>query len=95
MNVTKNNIIISVLSLMVIIYAYNDYIKPIIISIKNGKSIKSTITEAFTSQENFLSNYSTLSSKSDTLSDSSSICNNINNKGLRVIKASPSPSPRR
>ena len=69
MNITKNNIIISVLSLMVIIYAYNDYIKPIIISIRNGKSIKSTITEAFTSQENFLSNYSTLSSSATNTVD--------------------------
>ena len=60
MNITKNNIIISVLSIMVIIYAYNDYIKPIIIKIINGKSIQATILEAFTSQENFISEYSSL-----------------------------------
>ena len=54
MNITKNNILIAVLSIMVIIYAYNDYIKPIIINIMSGKSIQSTITEAFTSQEHFI-----------------------------------------
>jgi len=35
---------------MILTYAYNDYIKPILINIMNGKSIKTTMTEAFTSQ---------------------------------------------
>jgi hypothetical protein len=49
-NLTKNNIIILILSFMLIMYAYNDYIKPMILNLINGKSIKSSNTEAFTSQ---------------------------------------------
>ena len=49
-NLTKNNIIIFILSFMLIMYTYNDYIKPMILNLINGKSINSSITEAFTSQ---------------------------------------------
>ena len=49
-NITINNILIIILSLFVFFYSYNDYIKPIVINIINGKSLQSTITEAFTSQ---------------------------------------------
>ena len=55
-----NNIIIVFLSLLVIFYSYNDYIKPLIINIINGKSLQSTITDAFT-KEHFTSQYSSLS----------------------------------
>jgi len=50
MQITTNNIILLILSFMILTYAYNDYIKPILINIMNGKSIKTTMTEAFTSQ---------------------------------------------
>ena len=50
MQITTNNIILFILSFMILTYAYNDYIKPILINIINGKSIKTTMTEAFTSQ---------------------------------------------
>ena len=50
MQITTNNIILLILSFMILTYAYNDYIKPILINIINGKSIKTTMTEAFTSQ---------------------------------------------
>ena len=50
MQFTTNNIILFILSFMILTYAYNDYIKPMITNIINGKSIKTTITEAFTSQ---------------------------------------------
>jgi len=50
MQITTNNIILFILSFMILTYAYNDYIKPILINIMNGKSIKTTMTEAFTSQ---------------------------------------------
>jgi hypothetical protein len=59
-NITTNNIILIILSLMLIIYAYTDYIKPIIINLMNGKSIQTTITETFLSQESFTSQYSSL-----------------------------------
>ena len=59
MNFTQNEIIIAVLSLMIIVYAYNDYIKPMIIGLINGKSIQTTITETFTNQEGMTSQYST------------------------------------
>ena len=58
--ITTNNIILVILSLMLIIYSYTDYIKPIIINLINGKSFYTSITEAFTSQENFTSQYSSL-----------------------------------
>ena len=47
-----NNIIIALLSLIIFFYSYNDYIKPIVLNIltNNGKSLHTTITEAFTSQ---------------------------------------------
>jgi hypothetical protein len=45
-----NNIIITLLSLIILFCCYNDYIKPIIINILHGKSLQSTNTEAFTSQ---------------------------------------------
>jgi len=50
MQITTNNIILFILSFMILTYSYNDYIKPILINIMNGKSIKTTMTEAFTSQ---------------------------------------------
>ena len=59
--ITTHNILLLILSLMVIIYAYNDYIKPIIINLMNGKSFYTSITEAFLTQENFTSQYSSLS----------------------------------
>lgn len=58
--ITTNNILLVILSLMLIIYAYNDYIKPTIINLMNGKSFYTSITEAFLSQENFTSQYSSL-----------------------------------
>ena len=59
-NNIKNNILLSSLLLMLLIYTYNDYIKPILINIMNGKSIQSTITEVFSSKESFTSQYSSL-----------------------------------
>jgi len=55
MDLTSNNILIGFLSLFVLIYAYNDYIKPIISNLIQGKSIKSSITETFSSQYSSLS----------------------------------------
>ena len=45
-----NNIIIAFLLLIIFFSCYNDYIKPIVLNIVNGKDLQSTITEAFTSQ---------------------------------------------
>ena len=59
-NITTNTIILIILSLMLIIYAYTDYIKPIIINLMNGKSFYTTIKEGFLSQESFTSQYSSL-----------------------------------
>ena len=50
MYMTTNTILILILSFMLLSYVYNDYIKPMIINIINGKSIQNTITEAFSSQ---------------------------------------------
>ena len=58
MDLTTSNIIISILALFIIIYAYNDYIKPIISNLIQGKTSIQSITEAFSSQ------YSSLSSSS-------------------------------
>ena len=59
LNYSINNIIIIVLSLIVFLYSYNDYIKPLFLSMimimNNGKSLQSTIKEAFTSQYSSLS----------------------------------------
>lgn len=55
MDLTPNNILIATLALFVILYAYNDYIKPIIKNLIQGKSI----TEGFSSQNS--SQYSSLS----------------------------------
>jgi len=55
MDLTSNNILIGFLSLFVLIYAYNDYIKPIISNLIQGKSIKNSITETFSSQYSSLS----------------------------------------
>jgi len=62
MELTPNNIIILILSFVIITYAYNDYIKPMIINIINGKSIKNAITDAFADAfaEGFTSQYSSL-----------------------------------
>ena len=38
MELTPNNLLIGFLGLFIIIYAYNDYIKPIITSLIQGKS---------------------------------------------------------
>ena len=53
-----HNLIILCFAILVFVYAYNDYIKPIVINtikIINGKSLHSTISEAFTSQYSSLS----------------------------------------
>ena len=55
MELTPNNLIIGVLGLFIIIYAYNDYIKPIITNLIQGKSLKTSITESFSSQYSSLS----------------------------------------
>ena len=55
MDLTSNNILIGFLSLFVLIYAYNDYIKPIISNLIQGKSFKNSITETFSSQYSSLS----------------------------------------
>ena len=65
-NLTQNNIIILILSLALIICAYNNYIKPIVINIMNGKSFQSSIIEVFKGDvnnfkhEGFTSQYSSL-----------------------------------
>ena len=55
MDLTSNNILIGFLLLFVLIYAYNDYIKPIISNLIQGKSFKNSITETFSSQYSSLS----------------------------------------
>jgi hypothetical protein len=50
MDLTPNNILICFLALFVILYAYNDYIKPIIKNLIQGKSITEGFTEGFSSQ---------------------------------------------
>jgi len=65
MDLTTSNIIISILALFIIIYAYNVYIKPIISNLIQGKTSIQSITEAFSSQ------YSSLSSSSSSSSSSS------------------------
>ena len=55
MELTPNNLLIGFLGLFIIIYAYNDYIKPIITSLIQGKSFKTSITESFRSQYSSLS----------------------------------------
>lgn len=61
MELSSNNIIIIILSIFVLTYAYNDYIKPIITNIIQGKSITQSITEGFSSQYSSLSSSSSLS----------------------------------
>ena len=55
MDLTPNNILICFLALFVILYAYNDYIKPIIKNLIQGKSITEGLTEGFSSQYSSLS----------------------------------------
>ena len=55
MDLTPNNILIATLALFVILYAYNDYIKPIITNLIQGKSITEGFTERFSSQHSSLS----------------------------------------
>jgi len=59
MELTSNNILLIFLSLFVLIYAYNDYIKPIVVNLFQGKPIINSVTEAFSSQSS--SQYSSLS----------------------------------
>lgn len=66
MELTSTNIITCILVLLLILYSYDDYIKPIITNIIQGKSITQSITEGFSSQ------YSSLSSSS-----SSSLSNTV------------------
>ena len=54
-NLTQNNIIIVFLVLIIVCSCYNDYIKPIVLNLINGKSLQSIITEGFTSQYSSLS----------------------------------------
>ena len=55
MEFTSSNIIIGFLALFIIIYSYNDYIKPIITNLIQGKSFSQSITEGFSSQYSSLS----------------------------------------
>ena len=55
MELTTNNILLIILTLFVLIYAYNDYIKPIITNLIQGKSLESSVTESFSSQYSSLS----------------------------------------
>ena len=55
MELTQNNLVICFLSLMIIIFSYNDYIKPMIVNIVQGKNIINGISEGFTSQYSSLS----------------------------------------
>ena len=50
MELTANNLLMYFLILFVVLYTYNDYIKPFINNIYNGKSLSNTITETFSSQ---------------------------------------------
>ena len=59
MDLTQNNLLVGFLALFIIIYAYNDYIKPLIKNIIQGKSFSQSITEGFSSQSS--SQYSSLS----------------------------------
>ena len=59
MIITNNNIIILILSLMLIMYTYNNYLKYMIINIINGKSFKNTIVETFSSVSSIMPNIST------------------------------------
>ena len=59
MNITPHDILTGILILFVLTYAYNDYIRPILVNLIQGKSLSSTITEAFSSQGS--SQYSSLS----------------------------------
>jgi len=55
MELTSSNIIIGFLALFIIIYSYNDYIKPIITNLIQGKSFSQSITEGFSSQYSSIS----------------------------------------
>lgn len=55
MDLTSSNILICILALFIIIYAYNDYIKPIITNLIQGKSFSQSISEGFSSQYSSLS----------------------------------------
>ena len=59
MELTSNNILTALLALFIIICSYNDYIKPLITNLIQGKSISNAITESFSSQSS--SQYSSLS----------------------------------
>ena len=63
MDFSSKNIIIIILSIIVLSFAYNEYIKPIITNLLQGKSFKNSITESFSSQ------YSSLSSSKSSLSN--------------------------
>jgi hypothetical protein len=59
MELTSNNILTVFLALFIILCLYNDYIKPFISNLIQGKSLKNAITESFSSQTS--SQYSSLS----------------------------------
>jgi len=63
MDFSSSNILIYFLSILLIFYAYNDYIKPIITNILEGKSVLNSVTESFSSQ------YSSISSSKSSLSN--------------------------
>ena len=55
MDLTTNNIITVCLALFILFCSYNDYIKPLITNLIQGKSITNAITESFSSQYSSLS----------------------------------------
>ena len=55
MDLTANNIITVCLALFILFCSYNDYIKPLITNLIQGKSITNAITESFSSQYSSLS----------------------------------------
>ena len=59
MDLTLNNILTVFLALFIILCSYNDYIKPFISNLIQGKSLTNAITESFSSQTS--SQYSSLS----------------------------------
>ena len=50
MDLTLNNILTVFLALFIILCLYNDYIKPFISNLIQGKSLTNAITESFSSQ---------------------------------------------
>jgi hypothetical protein len=55
MDLTANNIITVCLALFILFCSYNDYIKPLLTNLIQGKSITNSITESFSSQYSSLS----------------------------------------